>query len=416
MSRATALLAVAFAAGCVRGRLVHEGQVNASALAAVVHDLPAVRGLDFLRPVPAVALRPDDVAAWVRRDIDLSYPGDDLDRVSMVYERLGLLPAGVTLRAVLEELYRGQIAAFYDPRSKQLVLATEALGVGGLGVRLFSLLTGRDLVGELLVAHELTHALQDQRWGLPTEPEPLADAHGDRLLARRALLEGDATLAGFAYVQRGTPTRETIDDIERRLHGIAPTLAAEYPRVPEIIRVSLAFQYDAGTAFTGWALAEGGWSEVDRVEADPPASTEQVLHPARYFGVRDRPIEITLRGTEEMEAAGWHRILEDTLGELTIRVLARRGLTEDRARGVADGWGGDRLRALVRGDELLLVWVTAWDGPPDAIEFFEAMPDVMPAARVERRGERVLVLMGPPAVLDGLSARVWNRTTSARGG
>src|SRR5207244_4415159 len=264
-----------------------------------------------------------------RRDIDLSYPGDDLDRVSIVYERLGLLPAGVTLRAVLEELYRGQIAAFYDPRSKQLVLATEALGVGGLGVRLFSLLTGRGV--------------------------------------------GVESLAGFAYVQRGTPTRETIDDIERRLHGIAPTLAAEYPRVPEIIRASLAFQYDAGTAFTGWALAEGGWSEVDRVEADPPASTEQVLHPARYFGVRDRPIEITLRGTEEMEAAGWHRILEDTLGELTIRVLARRGLTEDRARGVADGWGGDRLRALVRGDELLLVWVTAWDGTPDAIEFFEAM-------------------------------------------
>ena len=124
MSRATALLAVAFAAGCVRGRLVHEGQVNASALAAVVHDLPAVRGLDFLRPVPAVALRPDDVAAWVRRDIDLSYPGDDLDRVSMVYERLGLLPAGVTLRAVLEELYRGQIAAFYDPRSKRPRAAT----------------------------------------------------------------------------------------------------------------------------------------------------------------------------------------------------------------------------------------------------------------------------------------------------
>jgi len=217
-------------------------------------------------------------------------------------------------------------------------------------------------------------------------------------------------------VQRGTPSRDTIDQVEQRLHGIAPTLAAEYPGVPEIVRASLAFQYDVGTAFTGWALAEGGWREVDRVEADPPASTEQVLHPARYFGVRDRPIEITLRGTEEMEAAGWHRILEDTLGELTIRVLARRGLTEDRARGVADGWGGDRLRALVRGDDLLLVWVTAWDGPPDAIEFFEAMPDVMPAARVERRGERVLVLIGPPAVLDGLSARVWNRTTSARGG
>src|SRR5439155_509077 len=100
-------------------------------------------------------------------------------------------------------------------------------------------------------------------------------------------------------------------------------------------------------------------------------------------------------------------------GELTIRVLARRGLTEDRARGVADGWGGDRLRALVRGDELLLVWVTAWDGPPDAIEFFEAMPDVMPAARVERRGERVLVLIGRQ-VLPGGTA-VWRGRAAAAG-
>jgi len=390
---------------------VYDGKVDAGALAAVVRDLPAVRGLGFLHPVPAAALRPDDVAAWVRRDIQLSFPGDDLERIARVYGRLGLLAPGVSLRTAIEQLYRGQIAAFYDPRSKQLVLATEALGAGGLAVRIFSLLSGRDLVGELLVAHELTHALQDQHWGLPTEPEPLVDSHGDQLLARRALLEGDATLAGFAHLQGGTPSRDTIDQIEHRLHVVAPTLAAEYPGVPEIIRASLAFQYDAGTAFTGWALAEGGWSEVDRTEADPPASTEQVLHPARYFGVRDRPIGISLRGTEEIEAAGWRRVLEDTLGELTLRVLVRRALGQDRALAVADGWGGDRLRALARGDDLLLVWMTAWDAPGDATEFVDAMPDVIPDARLERRGDRVLVLVGPPGVLDGLAARVWARTT-----
>src|SRR5437667_432318 len=416
VSRRAVFLAVALAAGCVRGRIVHDGRVNADALATVVRDLPALRGQDFGRPVPAVALPPADVAAWLRRDIDLSYPGDDLERVSAVYQRLGLLPAGTALRAALEDLYRGQIAAFYDPRSKQLVLATEALGTGGPAVRLLSLLSGRDLIGELLVAHELTHALQDQHWGLPTEPEPLANSYSDRILARRALLEGDATLAGFAYVQRGTPSRATIDRIERQLHAIAPTLAAEYPRVPEIVRASLAFQYDAGTAFAGWALAEGGWTAVDRAEADPPESTEQVLHPARYFGVRDRPFEIALHGTEEMEAAGWRRVLEDTLGELSIRILARRARTEDAAAAVADGWGGDRLRALARGDELVLVWATAWDGPGDAIEFLDAMRETMPDARVERRGQRVLVLVGPSSLLDGLSARIWGRTTARRTG
>jgi len=415
VSRHAAFVALALAAGCTRGRIVHDGRVNADALAAIVRDLPAIRGLAFTRPVPALALRPDDVAAWVRRDIDLSYPGDDLERVTSVYQRLGLLPAGVALRAVLEELYRGQIAAFYDPRSKQLVVATEALGAGGPAVRLLSLLWGHDLVGELLVGHELTHALQDQHWGLPTEPEPLANAQGDRLLARRALLEGDATLAGFAYVQRGTPSRDTIDRIERQLHVIAPTLAKEYPRVPEIIRTSLAFEYDAGTAFAGWALAEGGWTEVDRAQADPPESTEQVLHPARYFGVRDRPLEISLGGTEETEAAGWRRVLEDTLGELTIRVLARRARTEEAAAAVGDGWGGDRLRALRRGDELILVWLSAWDSPDDAAEFVDALRDVMPEARVERRDERVLALVGSPPSLDGLAPRVWQRSRVARG-
>ena len=59
--------------------------------------------------------------------------------------------------------------------------------------------------------------------------------------------------------------------------------------------------------------------------------------------------------------------------------------------------------------------MTAWDTPADATEFFEAMPDVLPGTRVERRGERVLVLLGPPDVLDGVSARVWARTTSKKG-
>ncbi|TMA58776.1 MAG: hypothetical protein E6J75_04575 [Deltaproteobacteria bacterium] len=131
--------------------------------------------------------------------------------------------------------------------------------------------------------------------------------------------------------------------------------------------------------------------------------------------MRDQPIGIALRGTEEIEAAGWHRILEDTLGELTLRILVRRALTQDRAVAVADGWGGDRLRALARGDDLVLVWMTAWDTRADATEFFEAMPDVLPGTRVERRGERVLVLLGPPDVLDGVSARVWARTTSKKG-
>src|SRR5438876_679833 len=192
-------------------------------------------------------------------------------------------------------------------------------------------------------------------------------------------------------------------------------LAKKYPDLPELLRASVAFQYDDGTTFVGQALAAGGWAAVDRVHLDPPESTEQVLHPQRYYDDRDRPIVVTLRGTDRLEATGFTRILEDTIGELGIRVLATRALPAERAVLVAAGWGGDRLRALQRGADLVLVWMTAWDSPADAGEFADALPGLVADARVERREERVLVLLGPPG-LDraALAGRVWSRTTAAR--
>jgi hypothetical protein len=384
--------------------------VNEDALGAVRRTLPAVRGLEFTAPVPAAALSADEIAATIATEIDASYGPGDLERIEAVYARLGLLPPGTRLRPMLQRLFEQEGAAFYDPRTKRLALARTAFGKAGLRVALLATLTGRDLVGEFLAAHELTHALQDQHWGMRTTPEPLLDAHGDADLARHALLEGDATLAGFAYLAGGPLDRTTIARIERELRSVPAQLAARYPDVPEVLRASLGFQYDDGTAFAGWALANGGWPAVDAVQADPPASTEQVLHPARYFATRDRPVAITLGGTDALERAGWTPILEDTLGELQLRVLAARSLPAARAAAVADGWGGDRLRALGRGGELALVWMTAWDSPAEAAEFAEALPDVVRAAHVERREDRVLVLVDAP--LD--PARVWARTRFAR--
>ncbi|HLK11790.1 MAG TPA: hypothetical protein VKW76_10450 [Candidatus Binatia bacterium] len=418
-AQAVALLLLAGAVACGPGRVVRHGEVNDDLLARIRTGLTAARALAFLRPVPARLLDQAALASVLAREIDLSYGPGDLERLSAIYARLGLLPPGAALRPALMRLYEGQVAALYDPRTKTLALVASALAPeGGLGLRLFELLTGRDVVGELLVAHELTHALQDQHWGIPTEPEPLTDSHGDRLLARRALLEGDATLASFGYVERGPLDAGTLARIEEELHGMRGELQARYPDVPEVVRASLALQYDEGTTFAGWALAAGGWSAVDRAEADPPESTEQVLHPARYFGLRDHPVTIALGGTEALEASGWKRVYEDTLGELDVRTLAFGRLPGAVAARVADGWGGDRLRALARGDDLVLVWMTAWDSLADAGEFADAMPHVLPDARIERRQDRVLMLLGPAGGPDlpRLAARVWRESVVRRPG
>jgi hypothetical protein len=411
---AAAWLALVLACGCGPGRVVQRGVVNEDALAIVRRDLPPLRGLDFRASVPVAALGPAEIRDAMARELADTYGPEDFARLQAVLVRLGLLPAGTELQATLQRVYAEEGAGFYDPRQKRLVLATQALRAPGFWVGLVGALTRRDPVGEFLVAHELTHALQDQHYGLPTAPEPLVDGHGDRLLARRALLEGDATLTGFAYVLGEPPDEDMIAWIEHEIHRVPAHMAARYPDVPLLVRATLSFQYDAGTRFAGRALGAGGWGALDQAHADPPQSTEQILHPERYFERREPPVPVTVGGTEHLHATGWQRIVEDTLGEFHVRVLAEQSHPAETAARIADGWGGDRLRAFARGDEVLLVWMTAWDTPAEATEFAAALPAMTREAHVEQRGERVLVILGPsgqaaPPVAT-LAARVWSGT------
>src|SRR5262249_1832723 len=270
---APALTALLVLAGCMRGSIVRQGRVDEDALAAVCTRLETVRGLAFTRRVPARALDREEMRAALEQEIRRSYMPGDFERLQLVYGRLGLLPPGTDLEAGLRRLLDEEAAGFYDPRSKELVLSTYALAAGGLRLRLLSFVTGPDFAGEFFLSHELTHALQDQHYGIDTEPEPLTHAHGDRLLAERALLEGDATLTGFAYVVQEPLSAHTAAVVGPELAQTATQLAARYPDVPEVLRASLAFQYVEGSAFVGDVLAAGGLPALDRAHRDPPAST-----------------------------------------------------------------------------------------------------------------------------------------------
>jgi hypothetical protein len=406
--RRLVLAAVVLAVACGPGPVVRRGSINTDVLKSVGQTLERVRGLRFTAEVPGRLLDDAEVVALLDRELELEFRPGDLQHLTAIYQRLGFLPPDTALEPAFKELLSDQLAALYDPRTKTLALTKNGLSQQPTSVRLLEFFTGRDFLGEVLVAHELTHALQDQHYGLPTSTPPLTNTQSDRIIARRALLEGDASLASVAYLRPGPLDAGTVQRFVEQVAVIPEELRARHPNVPEMIRSSLAFQYNTGSGFAAAAYLRGGWAAVDAAHRDPPASSEQVLHVEKYFEARDRPIEVALGGTEEREREGWTRVLEDTFGELDVRVLAGRVFDPQRAGAIAAGWGGDRVRALARGDQLTIVWLSAWDSEADAIELADALPSLLPDAIVERRDSRVLMLLGPDT--KGLAARVWARS------
>jgi hypothetical protein len=206
--------------------------------------------------------------------------------------------------------------------------------------------------------------------------------------------------------------------------------AFEFPvldSVPPIIERDLNFPYVEGSRFVAALYEEGGWRLVDAAYADPPASTEQVLHPERYFD-GDEPQPVALEPALDSLGGGWELVEESILGEFYLLAYLEQQLTPGLAATAAEGWGGDRYAVYYheRSGQLVMVLRVAWDGLADADEFVEAYREYGTgrAGRepttsrddltcwtaqdylcVARRGAETWVVLGPnrPTVVDILA-------------
>ena len=406
-------------AGCAH-RVVRAGAIEPSVAARVVTRLQALRGLELREPVPMEVKSPQEVRGHLHEILERDFAADELRDLSRVYAALGLLEPDRDLHAAILELYSAQVAGFYDLDTRRLYLVDPPPVPTSPWLALVELVLRRDLAGEMLLAHELTHALQHQWTGaLARSADPGED---DRGLALRAVVEGDATLAGFAAVLGGLD-RESAAGLAKALGGVPAELEALLPEIPRLLRETLVFQYVEGSRFVAEAFRRGGWPGVDRLLRHPPLSTEQVLHPGRFFIRPDAPMRVSLGGLEDRrEDPEWRLLEENTLGELGIRILLEGALDAERAAVAAYGWDGDRFAAFARGEELQLFWMSVWDRPQDAAELVEAIRASLAATHggpsgermpwtAEVRDARVLVTIGvPEAELAGRRERIWAET------
>lgn len=328
------------------------GQVLAT-IEAIEFEMEALRGLEETSPMTRTLLTREELSRYLEQQFIDEYPPEEVAVDTRVLAAFNFVSEDIDLRQVLLDLYATQVLGMYDQEVDTFFVVSDG---------------EFDLMDRLTLAHEYVHGLQDQVFGLDSfiDEDSLND---DQFLARTALIEGDATLAMTEYFIAHVMELSQADLLslqEEDLEGSAAALEA----APAIIRETLAFPYDYGTEFV-MALQESGWQAVDVAYADPPLSTEQILHPEKYLE-RDEPQLVSLPPLTDTLGAGWAMIDSETLGEFqTILYLAQQ---VDRA--VAElasaGWDGDTYAVYGRDEDDVLVLATVWDSAADGEEFVAA--------------------------------------------
>jgi hypothetical protein len=329
-----------------------------AAVRAVQADVAELRGLRFRRQVPVTIESPARLARRLLRTL-----ADEVDEAEQAREGralavLGELPPGTDLPRLLRRIQAESVLGYYlpgrPPKGRLFVRSSRGL----------------DPYARIILAHELTHAVTDQHFDL-TRSDRLAAATGrdDEETAYAALAEGDANLVLQRYL------RERLTPAEQAAAGLASAgdRAPTRDAAPAVIREKMTFPYDEGLRFVFRLYQAGGWAAVNRAYRDPPASTEQVLHPDRYLGRRDRPQQVTVPDVSGRLGAGWGRGTVIGFGELDARLLLSSRLPQTTSEVAAAGWDGGRLRTFERAGRTALVLRTVWDSTAEASEFCTAL-------------------------------------------
>jgi hypothetical protein len=327
---------------------------NAATYTKIEGQVQELRGLTATSPVARGVFDTPGLCAYLRAGFRKDNPEALVKGTETLYKELGLLPQDASLEQLLLELRTSQVIGLYDPNAKQMYVISKDGAIGP--------------VEELTYAHEYTHALQDQAFGIKATLGTATD-QSDRSLARLALFEGDATLLMALWAQRNLTPAE--------LGGIGkaadPASEEVLSRMPAILKDPMMFPYLSGLQVALGAYTKGGFGAVDGLFANPPDSTEQVLHPDKLAS-REKPIEVTFPTDLAARLGdGWKVPLQDTLGEVLLEVILRDG-GATATNAAAAGWGGDRVALLEGpGGEKAVVMDTTWDTAKDAAEFEAAL-------------------------------------------
>ncbi|HUX08355.1 MAG TPA: hypothetical protein VMX35_13700 [Acidobacteriota bacterium] len=328
-----------------------------------------VTGIEKSEPVKIVITTRAEVRDFVVKLMEEEYPGDELERQSRVFAALGLLPEGFDLRKGLIDLLHEQAGAFYDPRTKayySIIDLPKELKI--------------PIIERVLVAHELTHALQDRVVDLLALQQQAKD-NTDLGYANTSVMEGMASVTMFVAGQgMQLKSLPDIGGLMRMSMGSAASnpMMQVFAASPQYLQETLISPYAEGASFMQAYIKANPEAKPITIFERMPESSEQILHYAK-FAEGDSPTAIDLSSIDPALPEKWRPFYGNVLGEFDIKVLCQlHDSTKETAEETAAGWDGIHFRAFVdSADKLIILGASVWDSETDAAEFAEALEQVL---------------------------------------
>jgi len=329
-------------------------------------EMSRITGLPIKAPLKKEIRGRAEIRNYLLEDLHAEQTPRELYIQEAALKAFGLVSREFDLEKFLITFYTEQAAGAYDPRRKILFIADWP----------------SPEMQKLVLAHELTHALQDQNFDLRKFLRA-ARASDDATNARQAVVEGHAMAATMQHVL-GPVELASLPSLEALMGAIVNKQLGEFPafsRAPFFFRLQALFPYAQGVGFMQRGLAQGGWKKLHELFLHPPVATKEIFEPQLYFDAQSLPPVSLPRPASLAHVSGLRLLTENVMGQLGYYALLGQLISEEQAKSVGTGWLADRYvlyeYAGTTPTRYALVARTRWTSPETALAFFRAYHTIL---------------------------------------
>ncbi|HXB72898.1 MAG TPA: hypothetical protein VNY05_31975 [Candidatus Acidoferrales bacterium] len=338
-------------------------QALCAQIAGIAATLTTISGMPLKHPVPCDYISKEKISEFLNKRVKEVAKPEEIRAEEMTLKKFGLVPEDFDLAKNTVELLTEQAAAFYDYDKKKLFITDSTPSENQ----------------EPVLAHELSHAIADQSYNLAKFIHA-GRKSDDGSTARLAVMEGQATWLMSEFLARKMgQTLKGSPALVSMMSNLSDTGGGQFPvfeNSPLYLRLTLVFPYTKGMLFQNAVFERDGEAGFGEVFRKPPVSTQQIIHPDKYFsGVKPTQPDLP----DPHLKRDYKSLVGGTLGELEHGVMLEQFVGKTRAAEIAPHWRGCtfELRENKKAARAVLLYAAEWDSEPSARQFFEAYREVL---------------------------------------